>query len=621
MQRSNAHLNLALLCLLLLTCSPYVSLSLFSTTYHVGPNQQYSSILQVPTHNLQPGDSLLVYAKPTPYHEKFLLHGVGTAAQPIHVIGIPDVNGALPILDGDNATSSTAYNYFNENRQVVLIGQYGVFESDYLILDGFEIRQANNFNNFTNDQGNTAAYQANAAGVRVSWGRNITIRNCDIHHNGNGIQNGEGVGQNLVIEYCRIYDNGRCTWVNSFIHNFYLNSGTSSTVTIQYCHVGELLSNGQQVRSRAEKTVIRYNWIEGGRNSSLDLMQDIDSFHVYISDAWVYGNVIVKPDSSENARMIHFGTDGANSFRRGTLHFFNNTCIVKDARTWGTKRVFALSSDSCLVIADNNIFYKPSGSIYELFDGSPVLSGSNNWISTNINGTGGLSNSLSGTQPGFFDPAGEDYRLKCSSVCHDAVPGYSPPAGHPLLSQYVPHTQVQPRPVSGALDIGAFETPLSPAVFLGNDTSISSSASLLLNAGAGHTAYLWQDGSSNPTFNVTSPPYPLGIHLFHVTVTDSNACSNSDSIQVTILPPTGMPDPAVNWQVFPNPTQGRLTFERPSGTGDITLTVRSVDGKLHRRQGVSGSRMTIDLSGLPKGVYLLEIADAGARQTYRILLQ
>jgi hypothetical protein len=604
--RENLQVFAMLFCCYLLN-----STMAYATTYEVGPGKPYSSILQTPTHNLQAGDSIKVFYQAIPYSEKFLLHGIGTANNPIVLIGIPDVNGNRPVLEGNNALSSTAYNYFNEDRQLLLIGQYNVFQSDYVIVDGFEIRGANNLNSYTNDVGNNAGYAANACGIRVSWGKNITIRNCEIHSNGNAIQNGDGVDQNLLIEYCDIHENGLCSWSNSYIHNFYFNSGSNSTVTVQYCHVGELLSNGQQVKSRAQNTVIRYNWIEGGRNSSLDLVEDVDSSYFYVSDAYVYGNVIIKPDSSNNSRIVHFGADNPGQFRLGTCYFFNNTCIIKDRRTWGSRRIFQFSDDSSRVVADNNIFYKSDAITYDLLSGVNNLSGSNNWLSTNIALAGPFTNSIVGVEPGFIDTLTENYQLKCSSPCYNALATYNYPGNHQLSNQYVKHMQNIPRVQYGNLDLGAFETPPSPAINLGNDTTINASSSITLDAGAGHAAYAWSTGATTQTINVASPPLPAGNHTFIVQVTDQNGCVNSDTILVTILPALGVEErtlPTVS--VYPNPMSDVLTIDGTNLNTPTVLHLMNALGEIVMSKTVQpNTNIHLNTTELATGLYFIRIGN------------
>lgn len=443
--------------LILLFISLFV-VSLNATNYEVGPGKQYTSILEIATHTLEAGDSIKVYYKSEPYYEKFLLHGIGTADNPIVLLGIADENGNKPILDGTNALSNTASSYWNEDRQLILIGQANSVQSDYIIVDGFEIREANDLNTYTDDQGvANQTYLTNASGIRISWGQHITIRNCTIYNNGNGIQSGNKDDQHITIEYCDIYNNGKSTSYSAFIHNLYMSTGDNSEVIIQYCHIGELLSNGQQVKSRAQTTVIRYNWIEGGRNSCLDLVENTNHSEEYTADAYVYGNVIIKADDSENARIIHFGVDNSGHFRLGTCYFYNNTCIIKDTRISGNRRVFQMTDEVASIVADNNIFYKPDAATYELMAGTSNLSGSNNWFSDNIMGINILDNSLSGANPNFVDPASEDYHLQTTSPCYDVVNAYNYPADYDLTEQYVKHLNSIPRPINGNIDLGAFE--------------------------------------------------------------------------------------------------------------------------------------------------------------------
>jgi len=81
------------------------------------------------------------------------------------------------------------------------------------------------------------------------------------------------------------------------------------------------------------------------------------------------------------------------------------------------------------------------------------------------------------------------------------------------------------------------EPPLV-SVDLGNDTSVCFGGSLTLDAGAGFASYLWQDNSTNQTYNVdTSTP---GVADYSVTVTNSNGCIGFDTINVTVFQATGV---------------------------------------------------------------------------------
>ncbi|NQU33645.1 MAG: PKD domain-containing protein, partial [Bacteroidetes bacterium] len=70
-----------------------------------------------------------------------------------------------------------------------------------------------------------------------------------------------------------------------------------------------------------------------------------------------------------------------------------------------------------------------------------------------------------------------------------------------------------------------------PQINLGNDTTMCSAATLLLDPGSGFSSYLWQDNSTNQLYTVTQPG------TYWVTVTNGNSCSSTDSITVTVSPP------------------------------------------------------------------------------------
>jgi hypothetical protein len=431
--------------------------------FEVGPDMPYETIIDCPTNDLMPGDEVRVYAKETPYVDKFLIIGKGTIDHPIKIMGIPDVSGQKPVLDGLNAISPSNYDTTNPDRQVIKIGQNDQVAS-YIIIDGFEIRNANNTNTFINSSGNDQAYHDNASGIRVENGSNITIRNCIVHHNGNGIQTGKET-HNVLIESCQIYQNGLCGWENSYIHNMYLSGHNGNTITVQYSYIGELLSQGQQVKSRAEKLIFRYNWVEGGRNAQLDLVEDYEISNTIPYDAYVYGNIIIKPDPSDNSVMIHFGGDQSDTSRMGTLQFYNNTCIIKDTKTWGSRRIFKISSEKAYVIANNNIFYMATPTNYELLSGSSNLSGNHNWLSQSITTIKSLENSIVTESPNFVDPAIDNYHLQSDSPCKDAAQRDKFPENLAPVYQYQKDVDYVDRIVMGnAYDIGALEQGIPSSV-------------------------------------------------------------------------------------------------------------------------------------------------------------
>jgi hypothetical protein len=431
--------------------------------FEVGAGMPYTCITNCPTFDLMPGDEIRVYYQEHAYADKFLILGEGTIDQPIKIIGIPDASGEMPVLDGANAVCTSDYIGSNEDRQVIKLGQADDMAS-YIIIDGFEIRNANNTNSFVNASGNNQAYNDNASAIRVENGSHITIRNCIVHHNGNGIQTGKNT-HNVLIESCQIYQNGVCQWENSYIHNMYLSGRNGNTITVQYSYIGELLSQGQQVKSRAEKFVFRYNWLEGGRNAQMDLVEDYEVSNTIPYDAYVYGNVIIKPDPSDNSVMIHFGGDQPDTSRMGTLHFYHNTCVIKDTKTWESRRIFKISSENAHVIANNNIFYLATPTTYELLAGSLNLSGTNNWLAQSITNTAHFNESIVGASPDFVDSANDNYHLLPASSCKDAAVNDIFPEELAPVYQYQKHADYIDRVIiDSSPDMGAFEQGITSSV-------------------------------------------------------------------------------------------------------------------------------------------------------------
>ncbi|NKB66627.1 MAG: hypothetical protein GKR89_06165 [Candidatus Latescibacteria bacterium] len=427
----------------------------FGTVYEVGPGCTYARIADSPTHALEAGDTLKVYARAEPYREVFFVHGQGTEEAPIVVLGVADAAGNKPVIDGRDAVVGGAADFWNEDRQLIKIGQYETHRADWVVIDGFVLRFANSDQQFTDKSGARRPFLANASGIRPEYADHVTIRHCEIYGNGNGVQNGAGEPQELLVEYCDIRDNGAGRR-SAFEHNLYLAvGGPGSRAVVQFCRVGALASDGQQLKTRVETALIRYNWIEGGANSQIDLVDHPDNGR---ANAYVYGNIIIKPERTNNGRFIHFGQDLGNE-RQGTLYFFNNTCILRAGSSFG--RLFEISSAGAEVEARYNIFYQVGTADFSLRNGFDQLSGQFNWLSDAIRGEG-LDDSLVGQDPGFVNAAGGDFRLAASSPCVDVV-------GAPLLPmeverQYEKHLQGGIRPRDGALDLGAWERPQSTLV-------------------------------------------------------------------------------------------------------------------------------------------------------------
>ena len=190
-------------------------------------------------------------------------------------------------------------------------------ESHRCTLEGFELFGARN-----ND--------ANASGVWIKEANNVTIRNCDIHHNDMGIMSiGDGTGRAAVnqrIENCVIHHNG------SFLdpgynHNLYLDGGS---VALSFCNIYSSLT-GHNVKSRAHFTLVQYCYVNYSSNREFDLVDSRETTRPG-SNAVLMGNIIVKdPECEGNQGVINFGQD-AKYGRNGTIYLIHNTIVTPFSR-------------------------------------------------------------------------------------------------------------------------------------------------------------------------------------------------------------------------------------------------------------------------------------------------
>jgi len=445
----------------------------FAATYEVGPGKPLASIGQVPWATLQPGDLVLIHYRSTPYKEKWVICRQGTAAAPIMVRGVLGPNGELPVIDGSGAVTAPGLNYWSETRGVIKVGGANIPADTtprYITIENLDIKSARAAYSFTDDNGNTQTYSANASPIYIEKGENITVRNCRLHDGGNGffVASSDALAsKDILVERNYIYDNGNTGSI--YEHNSYT---AALRITFQYNRFGPLRSGalGNNLKDRSAGQVVRYNWIEGG-NRQLDLVEGEDSVIIRTDPSYrathVYGNILIEPAGAGNRQITHYGGDGGNTsnYRNGTLYFYNNTIV--STRTDRTT-LFRLSNNSQRCDARNNIFYaSAAGNTVSLLDVSGVLDFQHNWIKPGwVNSFGsftGTVNNLGGNvetvSPGFVNEAAQNYKLAAGSAAIDVGTSLHPnvlPA-HNVVRQYVKHQRSQARPVHSTIDIGAYE--------------------------------------------------------------------------------------------------------------------------------------------------------------------
>ncbi|MBL0051111.1 MAG: T9SS type A sorting domain-containing protein [Bacteroidetes bacterium] len=132
--------------------------------------------------------------------------------------------------------------------------------------------------------------------------------------------------------------------------------------------------------------------------------------------------------------------------------------------------------------------------------------------------------------------------------------------------------------------------------------------------------YLWSNGAT--TWNVTG----VCAGPYIVTVTDANGCTCSKTVKIdAVVAKVGNNSQYVQLSLSPNPTDGIVNIK--FGTDEIlnyTLNIMDVNGRIvssEMRQSVEGENtLSVDLSTLDKGVYLVKIDAGGYTHFARVVL-
>jgi hypothetical protein len=447
-----------------------------AATYEVGPDKPYTSIGAVPWETIQAGDLVLIHWRTNAYREKWVICRQGTNNAPITVRGVIGPGGELPVIDGENATTRTNLNYWNEARGVIKIGGANRphdLMPRWITIENLDIRNARPGFDYIGFARGTNEYTETAAALYIEKGENITIRNCILRDSANGLfvaSSDSHTSKQILVEKCYIVDNG--LEGDLFRHNVYT---AAAGITFQFNRFGPLRTNcpGNNIKDRSAGLVVRYNWIEGG-NRQLDLVDAEDSYLLRgdprYRQTYVYGNVLIETTEDSNRQITHYGGDSGVSsyYRKGTLYFYNNTIISR--RNDGLM-LFHLSSSEEKCDFRNNIVYvtAPGNTISLLEGGKGVLTLSHNWFksgcTTCFNApTAAVKNdgtSISGTTPGFLDEYVEDgLMLAPSSLCINAGTNLHDiaAASNAVTFQYVSHQEQEVRPQIAPMDIGAFES-------------------------------------------------------------------------------------------------------------------------------------------------------------------
>ena len=326
----------------------------------------------------------------------------------------------------------------------------------------------------------------NGAGIRAQ-GTDVTIRDCYIHDNQNGILTN---ATSVTVEFSELAYNGEA----GYEHNIYVGEGPKFVFRGNYSHHSV---HGYTLKSRAFENHIVYNRLmeEGDGNGSglIDLPQG--------GLTYIIGNLIQKGPVADNKTrvVLYKGEGGTNPDLR---LFVSHNTFVNDGPPGS---IFVDIKAATEVTLGNNLFVG-MGTPFAVADGNIPLMDLGN-IQTDM--------------PGLLDLIGYNYDILPDSIAVDA--GVALAAELMPDSQYVHPAQVEARAVLGAPDVGAYEfgegvmttgddtgatgdTGDTGADGTGSDSGADSSATATSGAESGGTAGETAGETGGDSLTSDSPP-------------------------------------------------------------------------------------------------------------------
>ncbi|MCY2989606.1 MAG: fibronectin type III domain-containing protein [Planctomycetota bacterium] len=299
--------------------------------YDIGPGRVYENIASLDWSKLGPGDTVNIHYKPGGYHELFMISTRGTAQAWITINGVPDpVTGELPVIDGLQAVLDpqfkSSYTPLHGSGAILVGTRPGYadgYKPGYVTIQNLQIQRCyvgNNPNTFTDYDGKTKTYSTVGAAIYLYRAEHVTISNCVITDNGEGIF---GAGQasfdrlmsNITIASNQIFNNGNIG--DNHTHNTYLEA---IDIVYEFNHYGPVRAGatGNGLKDRSVGVVIRGNYIEGGAHDlQLPSAENQDALAVTLPRyhrALVYGNIVV--DGSGNVSgPVEYGGGKPQRFR------------------------------------------------------------------------------------------------------------------------------------------------------------------------------------------------------------------------------------------------------------------------------------------------------------------
>lgn len=144
-----------------------------------------------------------------------------------------------------------------------------------------------------------------------------------------------------------------------------------------------------------------------------------------------------------------------------------------------------------------------------------------------------------------------------------------------------------------------------PVVDLGNDI-LSSTSPIILNAGSGFDSYLWSTQDTGQVLVVNTSG------TYYVTVTDSNNCMASDTIEVYFTTSLSNELADAKFSVYPNPSSDYITLDLNNlNIENLQIELIDLNGNVikiwNTGEIIQSYHKQIDIHDLKPGMYILKL--------------
>ncbi|MFO7723134.1 MAG: T9SS type A sorting domain-containing protein, partial [Bacteroidales bacterium] len=160
-----------------------------------------------------------------------------------------------------------------------------------------------------------------------------------------------------------------------------------------------------------------------------------------------------------------------------------------------------------------------------------------------------------------------------------------------------------------AKDTACIQVHPLPLPNLGPDDTICISHVITLDPGTGFSSYLWSTGSSTPSITLIGSTLGAGTFQYSVMVTNQFACSNADTIHITVDPCIDIREISHDQliELYPNPASDYIMI-RMRNTGVQSIVITNMSGKTVYSKDIlpeNADSFGIDTSSLPPGIYMV----------------